>query len=358
MIFYIGMTAAAAVFAGLWQHERAKGKHPVLKTGRFALWANTGMVFACLTFAVLFAVNALSEGSNDYENYIYEFGLINSGGVSNTEPLFQLIVRLVGAAGFDFVLVQALYCLVGYMFLLLCIRDYSSNFAFSVILYVGMGFYMLLGMNQVRQFVALMVLLYAYRYIPKGKFIPYALLAVVAALFHETAIVMLPAYFILRMNLRATHFIAAIAVLAPINLFHNQILTFLFKMFKPQYLGTAYQTRGLYLDIPGTFMAIAVCILLFVYRKRVAHGGELEVMFAKMFLISALITSLCVWLPENARFAYYFNIPAIVLIPSVMMREENKRLRYLILGGFSAAYFLILFIQAPKWGVIPYDPIF
>lgn len=358
MIFYIGMTALAAVFAGLWQHERAKGKHSILKTGRFELRANTCMIFACLTFAVLFAVNALSEGSNDYENYIYEFGLITGGGVSNTEPLFQLIVRLAGQAGFDFVLVQALYCVLGYTFLLLCIRDYSANFAFSVILYVGMGFYMLLGMNQIRQFVALMILLYAYRYIPQGKFIPYAVLTVVAMLFHETAIVMLPVYFILRINLRATHFIAAIAVLAPINLFHNQILTLLFRLFKPQYLGTAYQTRGLYLDITTTFMSLAVCILLFVYRKRVAQGGALEVLFAKMFLISTLITSLCVWLPENARFAYYFNIPAIVLIPSVVMREENKRLRYLILGGFSAAYFLILFIQAPKWGVIPYDPIF
>lgn len=357
MLFYIGMTAVAAVFAGLWQHERVKGRHSVLKTKRFALQANTGMIFACLTFAVLFAVNALSEGSNDYENYIYEFGQITSGGSSNTEPLFQLIVKLAGQAGLDFVFVQALYCLIGYTLLLLCIRDYSLNFAFSVILYIGMGYYMLLGMNQVRQFVALMVLLYAYRYIPQGKFIPYAILAVVAMLFHETAIVMLPFYFILRMDLRATHFIAAIAVLAPINLFHDQILTLLFRLFKPQYLGTAYQTRGLYVDITGTFMALAVCILIFVYRKKIAQGGPLEIMFAKMFLISTLITSLCVWLPENARFAYYFNIPAIVLIPSMLMREENKRLRYLILAGFSAAYFLVLFIQAPSWGVIPYDPI-
>lgn len=358
MLIYIAMAVLSAGFAALWQRLRVKGKHMLFHTKRHQFYANSGMLFACLTFFTLFIINACSGASNDYQNYVREFHIAVNGHGSKMELGFVLIAKLVDHMGFDFQMEQAVLCLLGYALLLLCIRDYSDSFATSVLLYIAIGYYMLLGMNQLRQFVALMFVLYAYRYIPKGKFLPYAVFVVAGALFHMTAIVMLPVYFVLRMRLRASHFIVAIAVLAPFNLFYKQLLQLLFAMFKPEYLGTSYATRDIYLDVPAAVMGITVCAILILYRKRIEARGELDVMFAKMFLISTIIIILCGWLPENARFAYYFNLPVIMLIPNLLHAEKNKTVKYLLLGGLLAVYGFILYVKAPGWGVIPYQPFF
>lgn len=84
---------------------------------------------------------------------------------------------------------------------LLLLRKYAESYLFSVYIYITFGFYTTL-FNPVRQMIAVSLCFYAARFILQRKVTPYIFMVFLASLFHISAWVMLPMYFVCNSKVR------------------------------------------------------------------------------------------------------------------------------------------------------------
>ena len=136
-----------------------------------------------------------------YEHY-YTYG---KWGCDFIEPGFDWLNRILYAQGYEanslFITMAAITVLFFYLALNRLDKEYSIS-AFCVYL---LTFAFLV--NGMRQGVACAVFLYAYKFIQEKKPIPYILLIAFAGLFHASALILLPLYFVLRYALPSLWYI-------------------------------------------------------------------------------------------------------------------------------------------------------
>jgi len=113
-------------------------------------------------------------------------------------------------------LVPTIICFFSFRF----IYKYSDNIYLSVILFFSLGFYGF-ALTAFRQCLAMAICLWAYDYIKKKKIIPFILITLLAASFHQTAIVFLPMYVIGQLKLTEKNVVLFTALLVVVFFFGN-----------------------------------------------------------------------------------------------------------------------------------------
>ncbi|WP_201555091.1 EpsG family protein [Psychrobacter sp. 72-O-c] len=82
------------------------------------------------------------------------------------------------------------------------IKKYSVNYELSVFLFITLGTYTLF-FNTLRQGLAIAIFVLATPYLLEKRLIPYLFLVAIAAMFHITALFMIPVYFLTNMNIKS-----------------------------------------------------------------------------------------------------------------------------------------------------------
>ena len=288
---------------------------------------NLGLAVIC-TFLPMYLVNAsISYVGNDYINYHTYFKNIASGRGQDVEIGYKLINIIVIKLGLDFQWVYFITCFIAYAILMLCIKKYSKNYALSYLLFFVGGSFFMLGLNQIRQFVALGCVMLALQYIEKRQLIKYSVLIILGGLFHVTAFVMLPFYFILNKKIKLSTYVVGGLLILPINLFFNEIMVWLFKNFMPRYLNSNYISREYKLEIPYLIMIVftTFIVLFFLNKKEELEG--MDRIYLNGCMISLLIATVGTWVPEYKRFIYYFFIPLMFFIPNCIQKEKKLWLK-------------------------------
>lgn len=359
MIVYLVMLLLSAIFACFWQKCYVQGTSICVWSGsRKTICFKPSVLFGILSFLPFVLVNGtMSFVGNDYANYYREFLYIQSGQESYTDIGYVLLNKLVIALGLDFQFVYVFVSLIGYGLLFWCIRKYSANFAISIVLFFSIGYFYLLGLNQIRQFIALVIVFYALSLIPNGKFLTYAALVGVASLFHFTAIIMLPFFFILKIKPKLSYFLVAMIVLLPFNLFYTEIMQFLFSTFRPAYVGSSYMERQISIDILSLIPQAVVLFILLFYFDKIIKTDAMNLIAFNGILIAIIIMSVCSWIPEYKRFIYYFYLPMIYVIPNILQLEKRKSVRYLLLDAVIVCSLVPMLRSASGWGVYPYSSV-
>lgn len=308
--------------------------------------------WAILAFLPMFLINALMKNvGTDYGNYYVYYQRIVSGNEQEVEITYKLICLLVNKLGLEFQWVYVIYSLMSYGLLSFCLKKYSKNYAVSYLMFFLNGYFATLGLHQIRQFTAVMLVFWGLSYIKSHEFLKYLGCVLLATTFHFTAIIMLPFYWILGKKWKSTAFIMVAIILLPFNLFYTEIMTWLFATFLPRYLNTNYTTRGF--GVSALFLGLILLPLLIsiLYEKMCE---EEHTIFKNCMYFSSILVLFGSWLPEYKRFVYYFFIPSIVYIPTLLESDKNKwrkRIFYVILLGFYAVYFMKTFNE---WSIAPY----
>ena len=310
-----------------------------------------------MTFFPLYIFNAgMYYVGNDYVNYVKEFDKISNGGLSQMDIAYVWLNKLVIHLGLSFQFVLVFLCLAAYILFFICIHKYSENYPISFLLYFIIGYFFLLNLNQIRQWMALMLVMLAYQYIEKKRVISYMVLIAFATMFHFTAIIMVLFYFVLSARYKLSVYIVLMLILAPFNLFYNQLLRFLFATFRPSYIGSAYMDKTLQVDM---FMIVAMfsvlMMILFYYDTIVV--SRIQTIFMNAFFVALLLTIFCGWIPEVTRFTYYFYLPMIFLVPNTLLKEKRQSQRFIWLVAIVGLHILRLLRSAGGWGLVPYDHI-
>jgi len=217
---------------------------------------------------------------------------------------------------------------------------YSRLFELSVFVYITSGAF-IVSMNGIRQYLVAAILFAATKYILDGSWKKYIAVVLVASFFHQSALIMIPIYFLVRKKAwtGTTYLLLSAAVL--IVFAFNEFSSVLFSALKDTNY-SEYQN----ISEGGANVIRAVVFaapLLFAYIGR----EKLRALFPKIDIfvnLSILGVVVMIISTQNwifARIAIYFNQYLFVLIAWIVMvfREKDRKLIYLLIMMLYLAFF-------------------
>jgi hypothetical protein len=212
----------------------------------------------------------------------------------------------------------------------------------------------------------LSIALYSMRYVLEKDWIKFVFVIAIAALFHKSVLIVIPIYFVATLSWKFWQIAAGFIISIICYLFKSQILNLALTLY-PSYKDTIYLSGGTSLT---SIARIGVVIILYawfmIYYNRkhpnCDHNDnwyrELS-FYGQLNMIAFITGTLFSFLPVVTRLVYYFSISQILLIPLILSRIEDERLRKALkalIALIAIAYFMLFLYTAHKDGVglLPY----
>lgn len=290
------------------------------------LGRNKGKAALNVGFFVLFLFAALRYMyGNDYRNYLYEYNGIQLGWESQFEgeALFYVLNRLSPSFNFliavtSLIFVVAVYRLVG--------RNVSwRNAWISLFIFVISPYLFLMNLSAIRQCLAMVLFVVAVRYGMERKLIPYAFWVLTGALFHKSAVILLPVYFILQpKQFKRRYVLLVVGVMAVLLWFTNlnEIALWGANLFDDKNYAT-YAENGLQNSLRATLLTGISFVYVLMNMEKLESRN---LVYAKLSLIGYALGILAFRMSMFTRIQMYFDIFTIVTIPTIMetVNAEGK----------------------------------
>lgn len=394
ILFYLVIAAITCVMAGKIQFGQAGG--PVWDHGRRTGRSFCNRLLIAGIFCILFGVMALRfDIGNDYRQYTQTAHEAYVGGYVVTEAGFNWLVRLLyGVAGGEYYeLVFAVFAFVTLLFFLKAFVRQSVSFPQTFFLFMTLGLYFQ-TFNTVRYYLALAVALFSMKYVLERDYLKFVFWIGMAALFHKSVLVVLPAYWLASFEWKRWQIAAGLAVSAVCFLGKGLVLKLALVLY-PSYRDTVYLEGGG--SLTGTLRTLAVLALYvwFVYiywcaceqpgeacRQKmtsirrairlIVHGDILaqdslkeqswypELRYYGQLNLLALVTgTFFSFLPVVTRISYYFAVSQLLMIPLILQNIKEQRVRRkvtVLIFAVCILYFAVFLLQAHQDGVklLPY----
>ena len=353
MLVYIIAIAIAVLFAGLYMSARAINTNNLAS----AILKRSAPIFLVGSFLALFLLSGFRvDVGIDYPSYVQWFYDIYNYDFSYFEPGFRAIIGIIQIFSLDpqWLFIVSSFLTIGIIYI--SIKKYSFNPALSVFLFSTMGF-LSHSLNLTRQFIAIAIILYAFNYLVNQKFWKYAAAVGVAALFHQTALIMLPVYFLLRMKLKPAHYLVILIVSAIISLFQKTIINTLVVTFYPQYYNKAFIGDTI---ISSYYIILCLCLMVSVVylltKKKISVLKDSDRVIINTIFLVTLSHIFFTWVPLSNRVSLYIDISLIIIIPNLLAHIESKTRRSILIFIITL-YFLwagYMSLQTNANGVLPY----
>lgn len=323
------------------------------------------VIFIAFTLCIPSILSAIRYGiGTDYFNYVRIFENVNSGISTRSEPGYVLLNFIVGSLGGN---IHHLFFIVSFMtilFVYLFLNTYKEEFSIGLGIFIYLILYYNISLNIVRQSLAVVIVLYAFKFIEKRKALKFYLFIGIAMLFHVSAIVILPFYYIynnlanksilLKLFIYIVIFIAIVNYQTFIEFIGINILR------NPYYLHYA-QSEAVDMGI-GLFIIYAPTVMLgaIFYNKLNSINSNFK--FYYFLLIIGFILRLLPYFGASSleRIADYFLVSQVWLVP-FYYRTFNVKNYSVLFSNFLIIFYMIhwfyLVIVLGGAGTVPYTTI-
>ena len=256
-----------------------------------------------------------------YDFLSYYDAIVNYGGDAETFRRFGylhgLLIKLSNITGF-----YQLYFIgtsfVFYSFLYFVLRDDSKRPLVSLMVYMAIPFFFLMSFNFIRQFSALVILYYSFRYIYRRDFLRYAFFVFLACSIHYTALITLPLYFLWG---RRLHWSVYLALLVS-SIFLFPVAKYFVSVLLPGYLH--------YLMSPNQGGVVFQIFILFVSLVLISLkeyiGNVKKRFFFDVFVLGVVLYN--IFQPigfAGTRISYYFLFSLILLAPYLFEKLKSTQ---------------------------------
>lgn len=247
----------------------------------------------------------------------------------------------------------------------------SSNVWVSFAAFICFGF-LYNSMCFLRQYSALMVMLFAFRYIEQRRFFRFAVFVLLASTFHISALIMLPFCFILRLPMNKLTLPVAL-ILCGVAYFKSEaILAMVTKVAYKNYRSTSVEI------IHGTSPGPAIAFLVFLIVCLALYKPLVRRQSYNAFLINLLYWGTFLELVGMkhaiiSRLALFFMTPAVILLAAELVELIKNNFQSITksagqtLVAAALAYILLLapmlvlhqhLLDINYNGVVPYQSVF
>ena len=193
---------------------------------------------------------------------------------------------------------------------------------FSPLPWLGLHLYLTLqffahSMNLFRQSIAATICLLAYPFLKRRKLLPFALIVLLAATFHTSALFFLPFYWILNWRCDGRLFAVMGAAAVPVYLFSNQAAQFLTQYLFPNYAGYIGSRYWEGLGYRYAIFPILYFAAVWLLRKRLLQRDEGDRILINSAFYVMLLYIFCTHHMILERFSIYLFPYAMVLLPKL-----------------------------------------
>lgn len=297
-------------------------------------------VFQAIALVPVYVICAFQfSTSSDYHNYSEMFVAITQGIRSISEPLIYLIFKLVSNLKLDFQWVYIIIFLLVFGILYKTLNKYSKDFVFSTAIYLCV-FFGLAGL-QIRQLLAVVISFASYQYILERKPFKFILLVGIASMCHASALIMLPAYFLLRYRYRLIDILFVSTAGIVMGFFAKKIFPVVISRIAPSRMNWYRNFKDPAFSKWDLILLAIFTLIIIIYATRVVKN-QMNVIFINAFIIYLIMFFFCRWIPEVKRWGYYYFFPIIALIPNCLAEESNKNAQ--IFYSFIILMYLFLYL--------------
>lgn len=220
---------------------------------------------------------------------------------------------------------------------------YARLYELSLYLYVTTGAF-IVSMNGIRQYMAAAIVFAATKFMFEGNWKKFTAVVLFASIFHQSALFMIPIYFIVRRKAWTgmTFVLLSLAVLIVAGF--NQFSELLFSAIKDTQYGhyENFQEGGA--NIIRVFISTIPVIIAYFGReklRRIFHYSDIVVNLSIVGVVLMIIST------QNwifARLGIYFSLYQLLLFGWIvkLFREKDQKLAYLVILAF---YFLYFFYE-------------
>lgn len=317
---------------------------PVVQEFSFPAKVQPNAWLALLALTVLVSVSGLRRNIGD--TYVYRTDYNETvwtleAALEGAEPGFGVLQWLLQFISADAQILIFTSALISLSIIVAVLYKYSRLFELSLYVFITSGMF-LVSMNGMRQYLAASIVFAGAAFLFKGKFIPYAMVVLLASTFHQSAMIMLPVYFIVR---RAAWTKSTIALV-----FAGTVFAFGYEQISDMLFGAISETKyGSYSEFDeggANIIRVAVTaapvILAYLGRHRLKEifpQSDIVVNLALMGLIFMMVSTQQ-WI--FARMAIYFDLFSLILISWVVkvFTEKDQRVVYYAIIILYFIYFI------------------
>lgn len=285
---------------------------------------NRGKTFLGIAFFVLFAFAALRYMyGNDYASYLYHYNSIQTGWESpfDGEPLYTLLNQffpsfywLIAVTSLAFII--AVYLLVH--------SNLEQEYAWlGLLIFVISPYLFLMNLSAIRQCIAMVFFIVAVYFGVRRKLVFYIAAVVLGALFHKSAYVLLPVYFLLDDRcFRKRHVVITVAALF-LLLWVVDLSSLIVRT--AQIFDDANYIYSAKSKMINSLRATLLTFIFFVYvLGNLPKLKGTELVFAKLYLLSPALGILAIRMSALSRIQMYFDIFAVVALPTIFCRVQQS----------------------------------
>lgn len=334
LVFYMIVDLFAILFFKIAEIKRNKVEKNNITHTRGKIYAYNFFLF--LTFIILSLVLGLRHYSVgvDTDNYRKVFFRIIDGTMTVSDRRwislgFLVLNKVVGIFfGKNYVVLN---CIIGFFsifFLLKSIWNNSDNPTLSLYIFIAMCLYYQM-MNQARQMLALVIVMYSYQYLKERNFIRYAICIGIASLMHTSAIIMLPFYFIANFKINNKFlFLYLIVTIATILCFDYIILL----ISKTNY-GLIYSQTGYFQAKDSSKLNLIIRLLMLfgvlIFKKKLLKEDSESKFLYNLVIWCTLFQIITLKVYILGRVTSYFFVFYIFLIPKIIHCFPSQRRIYI-----------------------------
>lgn len=313
---------------------------------------------------------------NDYANYArHAIELAKEvnmhGGVLGTyqynegraEITYIFLSWLFGTFPGNYVWTIGTYAIITQMFIFLSLKRVNGYFWGFFALFITE--FLFFSWDIVRQSAAITVILFAVEYIKQGHPMKWILCVIIAALFHTSAIILFPVYFL--RWIKVCDFVLVSLIIVVTILMWLGILTGVmseitayFALFE-YYEGYADNVSTLNVA-ESTFYKLRLVLYACFWSGIIILLPQKEKLYKIMITIGSCIFLFAMNSLTLLRISWYFLIVILVALPLVFQSKKMKGIRRAIFSGILGAMVLMFSIDIVRnsnvRGCVPFDSIF
>lgn len=323
------------------------------------------------SFILLALFVGMSDMLGGYDRYIYASlfddiaDITRAGGSYKDASIFTLYSSEIGYIGCNILIsfitsnryvFILLYTLIIYYLFYLSIKDYCINYTFGMILFMGLMFFF--TFTYLRQMVGVGFAWFAIRYVYKKDLYKFIICVLVAASFHNSAIILFPLYFlpIKRFSQRSIIIIMSICLVLGLSGGPSALFRLYGDVTDMQYRTDSYAEQEIGFRYEYTIEALAFLYLI-LKNYFIIPDTKKNIVLLNTSLAFCAILLLFVQSLNGGRLGWYYLIGVISTLSLIANNvKSNNQTRKII----PIICFLLFFRIVYSWGgmLSPYKTFF
>ncbi|MGN1457111.1 MAG: EpsG family protein [Acutalibacteraceae bacterium] len=290
------------------------------------------LVFIVLAFTQLGIISILRYHIGfDYNMYAVGFNFMNEDGFAvmsykDWEIGFVFLTKLLAIFLPDFIWYIGFFVIVALVPTAIFIYKNSDMPWVSTVLYVNL-FLFFMTMNFLRQAAALSIIMLSWHFMKKNKIIPFIITVIAASLFHQTALVMIVVYFLVKMKSGIKEIIFYLYLLLWFYISSTGFINLITSFVHEEYSDSAFVREGLSFVYALLPIAVVVIAFFLVQINTIVVDREVQYII-NMSLIYAILSVTMLRHSIIERLTYYFAIFLIILVPIIYQSIRYNGIKF------------------------------